>query len=279
MSRYKGFKLFLVDYRNKIVSDNSRSNFLGYTFNRKNLAELKTEILENFHASNAVACVMACGNPHSLAVAQNDEDYSRALKSAEHLLCDGIGVYKVAKWLGIDVGPRVAGHSYYEMVMHSLPIFCEKSGRKGRVFFLGSTDHVLDHLRSSVTLKYPNLDIVGLISPPFGDWGIEVNANIIAAINDAKPDVLWVGMTAPKQEKWVFKNRHALQVPIIGSIGAVFDFEAGTYPRAPEWACRFGLEWLVRLAKEPKRMWRRTLVSGPIFFWMVIKYHVLHVFD
>ncbi|MCK4676315.1 MAG: WecB/TagA/CpsF family glycosyltransferase, partial [Gammaproteobacteria bacterium] len=88
-------------------------------------------------------------------------------------------------------------------------------------------------------------------------------------------DVLWVGMTAPKQEKWIEENRSKLKTSTVGAIGAVFDFFAGTYPRAPIWAARFGIEWLFRLIKEPKRMWKRNFVSTPVFLFQCFIQHVI----
>jgi len=98
---------------------------------------------------------------------------------------------------------------------------------------------------------------------------------MVQTINLARPDVLWVGMTAPKQEKWVEENRHNLNVPVIGSIGAVFDFYAGTYARAPQWVCRIGFEWAYLFMLEPRRMWHRNFVSTPKFLWLVLCQHVL----
>ncbi|HKE95089.1 MAG TPA: WecB/TagA/CpsF family glycosyltransferase, partial [Povalibacter sp.] len=95
--------------------------------------------------------------------------------------------------------------------------------------------------------------------------------SIVDRINEARPDVLWVGMTAPRQEKWVHQTLRELNVPVVGSVGAVFDFYAGTVQRAPRWFCRMGLEWLYRLLKEPQRLWRRTFVSGPAFLWLVLR--------
>ena len=100
---------------------------------------------------------------------------------------------------------------------------------------------------------------------------------MLETINKARPDVLWVGMTAPKQEKWVEANRQKLNVPVIGSIGAVFDFYAGTYSRAPQWICDAGLEWAYRFMREPRRMWQRNFVSAPKFVWLVLKQRVMKV--
>ena len=100
---------------------------------------------------------------------------------------------------------------------------------------------------------------------------------MVATINRANPDVLWVGMTAPKQEKWVEENRRQLHAAVIASIGAVFDFYAGANPRAPQWMCRLGIEWLHRLVRQPRRMWRRTFISAPKFVALVIWRHVLGI--
>jgi N-acetylglucosaminyldiphosphoundecaprenol N-acetyl-beta-D-mannosaminyltransferase len=160
---------------------------------------------------------------------------------------------------------RIAGADYFYSIMKALD---SEGGR--RVFFMGSTENVLELIKQKVAREYPGIEGVGVFSPPFGDWSDEDNKHIIQVINDFKPDALWVGMTAPKQEKWVSSNRGELNVPIIGSIGAVFDFYAGTHPRAPEWMHKNGLEWLYRLVREPRRMWRRNFVSTPKFIWLML---------
>src|SRR3569833_2005210 len=124
---------------------------------------------------------------------------------------------------------------------------------------------------------FTRVTVCGMVSPPYRTWSEDENAAMLSAINAASPDVLWVGMTAPKQEKWVETNRAHLKEPVIGSVGAVFDFYAGTYPRAPAWMCRFGIEWLYRLVKEPQRMWRRNFISSPLFVLLVLRRHLLRM--
>lgn len=206
----------------------------------------------------------ACANPHSLVVAQSDDEFRAALQSCSAVVADGVGVTMAGRMVGTDVGSRITGHDFFLEMMTRL------NQRGGRVFFLGSTDAVLDVIAIRAREQFPNLDVQGL-APPFGVWDEAANARIVACIRNAKADLLWVGMTAPKQEKWVHANADACEVPVIGSIGAVFDFYAQTVDRAPALICRAGLEWLYRLVREPKRLWKRTLISGPTFLWLVFR--------
>jgi N-acetylglucosaminyldiphosphoundecaprenol N-acetyl-beta-D-mannosaminyltransferase len=133
-------------------------------------------------------------------------------------------------------------------------------------FFLGSSIEVLEKIKSRMTRTYPNIEVRGVYAPPFNkEFSAVENDRIIESVNRARPTVLWVGMTAPKQEKWVQQHRHRLNVPLIAAVGAVFDYVAGTKKRASAAAQSFGLEWLPRLFREPRRMWRRNVVSTPIF--------------
>lgn len=213
--------------------------------------------------------VFACANPHSLVAAQQDPEFLQALNKAQIVVADGVGVSLAAKVLGIEVGPRITGDDYFRALLAAVA----RTGR-GRVFFFGSSDRVLELIAERLARDYPQLTLCGTLSPPFREFTPAENADMVAAINAARPDVLWVGMTAPKQEKWVESQRETLQVPVIGSIGAVFEFFAGTHPRAPGWMCAIGLEWLYRLVREPRRMWQRVAVSGPRFAAAVVRQHV-----
>jgi len=138
---------------------------------------------------------------------------------------------------------------------------------------MGSTNETLERIRERMADDYPNIKIVGTYSPPFKDVysGAEVSA-MVKVINSARPDVLWVGMSAPKQEKWIYQNREKINVKFIGAVGAVFDFYAGNIRRDENsWLVNHGLEWLSRLVQEPKRLWRRMFVSAPIFMWHVFR--------
>ena len=140
------------------------------------------------------------------------------------------------------------------------------------VMFMGSSEKVLDLIVKRAAEVYPHLKVV-TYSPPYKpEFSDEDNKAIIDAINAVNPDLLWIGMTAPKQEKWTYSHWEELDIHChVGTIGAVFDFFAGTVERAPIWWQRHGLEWLYRLLKEPKRMWRRYIIGNTLFLWNMLK--------
>src|SRR6185295_4692653 len=237
---------------------------LGIPVDRKSLAAVTEESLQAIGRKISQR-VFACANPHSLVIAQNDLSFRSALMQANLVVADGVGVTFMARLVGLRIGPRITGTDYFQAVLNSL----QQRGR-GRVFFFGSSPQVLDLIVKRFAADFPSLTLCGVLSPPFGSWSDEENRRMVQVINDATPDVLWVGMTAPKQEKWVEANRRRLNTPVIGSIGAVFDFYAGTFTRAPQWICRIGLEWAYRFMLEPRRMWKRNCVSAPKFLWLVL---------
>jgi len=210
---------------------------------------------------------MACLNPHSLVEARKDSAFTRALLEADILLPDGAGIVLAAKLLGLNLHERVAGFDFFSGLSR------KAQGREGlKYYFMGSSELVLEKIESRLRKEYPQITVCGTCSPPFKEELDQQDTDdIIRRINEAKPDVLWVGMTAPKQEKWIHKNRNRLDVPLVAAIGAVFDFYAGTKRRAPEWVCRMGLEWLPRLLREPNRLFRRNFVSSPLFLLMVLQ--------
>ena len=140
------------------------------------------------------------------------------------------------------------------------------------VFFLGASEQTLAQIRARMAFDFPNIRVAGTYSPPFKPTYSEQELDaMIAAVNATKPDVLWVGMTAPKQEKWIFENRARLDVRFAAAVGAVFDFYTGNVKRSHPVFQRLGLEWLPRLLQQPRRLWRRMLVSAPIFVAHVLQ--------
>ena len=214
-------------------------------------------------------------NAHSFNVAQKDKLFAEALKNGDYLIPDGASIIKACKWLKAKSQPkeRIAGWDLFVFEMQRLKERSKKEdGRCLRVMFMGSSEKVLAKIRENAAVDYPTLDVV-TYSPPYKpEFSDEDNNAIIKAINDANPDLLWIGMTAPKQEKWTFQHWNELKIHChVGTIGAVFDFYAGTAKRAPQWWQDHSLEWLYRLLKEPKRMWRRYVLGNPLFVWNIVK--------
>ena len=207
-------------------------------------------------------------NAHSFNTAQKDELFAEALKNGDYLIPDGASIVKACRWLGCKSQPRerVAGWDLFEYEMERL------NEKGGRCMFMGSSEKVLALIVEKARTAYPNIEVV-TYSPPYKpEFTDGDNRAIIKAINDADPDLLWIGMTAPKQEKWTYAHWNELNIRChVGTIGAVFDFFAGTAVRAPRWWQKHSLEWLYRLIKEPRRMWRRYVVGNPLFIRNVFK--------
>ena len=232
-------------------------------------------------------------NAHSYNTARKDKLFAEALMNGDVLIPDGVSIVKACRWIKAKSKPkeRIAGWDLFSFEMDKLERESEKcdmlnvklgennstlntqhSTLKKTVMFMGSSQRVLDLIVKRAAEVYPHLKVV-TYSPPYKpEFSDEDNMAIIDAINAANPDLLWIGMTAPKQEKWIYSHWEELDIHChVGTIGAVFDFFAGTVERAPMWWQRHGLEWLDRLLKEPKRMWRRYIIGNALFLWNMLK--------
>lgn len=216
-------------------------------------------------------------NAHSFNTAQEDSLFAEALSEGDYLIPDGASIVKACHWLKTTSQPeeRIAGWDLFTFEMQRL----EQKSRQRlpadsplRVMFMGSSEKVLSLIRKRAMVDFPNLEVV-TYSPPYKpSFSEDDDKAIIEAINKAHPDLLWIGMTAPKQEKWTYAHWRELDIHChVGTIGAVFDFYAGTAQRAPRWWQEHSLEWLYRLMKEPKRMWRRYIIGNPLFVYNVMK--------
>lgn len=207
-------------------------------------------------------------NAFSYNNARKDALFEEALTKGDVLIPDGISIVRACRWLKAKTQPkeRIAGWDLFAFEMHRL----NRLG--GKVMFLGSSEKVLDLIRKKSATLYSNLEVV-TYSPPYKPkFTLEDDQNMVQAINEANPDLLWIGMTAPKQEKWTYANWNRLNIHChVGTVGAVFDFFAGTYKRAPEIWQRMGLEWLYRLLKEPRRMWKRYIIGNVVFMGHVVR--------
>lgn len=213
---------------------------------------------------------LACFNPHSYAVSLGDQGFVSALKAADWLVADGVGVVLASRMLGGDIADRVTGSDVFFGLQQRM-----NAAGGMKVFFLGASEETLADIRDRMARDYPNIELAGTYSPPFKDAYTRAELDeMIAAVNAVKPDVLWVGMTAPKQEKWIHDNLLALDVKFAGAVGAVFDFYTGRVKRSHPLFQRMGLEWLPRLLQQPRRLWRRMFVSAPVFVFHVLRQRV-----
>jgi len=207
-------------------------------------------------------------NAHSYNTAQKDDLFAEALKNGDALIPDGASIVMAYRWRKLPNAPkeRIAGADLFEWEMKRL----DQKG--GKCLFLGSSEQVLKLIKERAAVTYPHIEVL-TYSPPYKPvFSDEENRAMIEAINKADPDLLWIGMTAPKQEKWAYANWQKLDIHChCGTIGAVFDFFAGTVKRAPVWWQKHSLEWLYRLLKEPRRMWRRYIVGNALFLWNIRK--------
>jgi N-acetylglucosaminyldiphosphoundecaprenol N-acetyl-beta-D-mannosaminyltransferase len=203
-------------------------------------------------------------NSHSYNVSRTDKEFERALLASDVLLPDGISIVFSTLLLQGKRIERVAGYDLFMSEMRRL----NKIG--GKCFFLGSSPQILAQIKARAYRDFPNVEVHSYSPPYRKTFSNEESAQMVAAVAAVEPDVLFVGMTAPKQEKWVYSFYDSLKATRICSIGAVFDFYSGSIKRAPEWMQDSGLEWLHRLMQSPRRLWRRYVVGNPRFILHVL---------
>jgi len=204
-------------------------------------------------------------NQYSYCIAQEDAAFKASLIGADILLPDGMAIVAASALLNNQKIKKIAGADLHQFFLEDL----NKKG--GSCFYLGASSETLFKIEQRLKVEFPNVK-VKTFSPAFKTkFSTEDNDEMIQEVNAFKPDVLFVGMTAPKQEKWAFLHKEALDVKVICSIGAVFDFYAGTVQRPSNFWIQLRLEWFIRLIKEPKRMWKRYLYYGPIFLLLILK--------
>jgi N-acetylglucosaminyldiphosphoundecaprenol N-acetyl-beta-D-mannosaminyltransferase len=200
---------------------------------------------------------------HGLHCAMEDPDFKTILDQAELFVPDGIAPVWIARRLGKDASSRVTG-------VDLMRCFFERAEKRGySSYFFGDTEETLDKLRINIESEYPNHKVAGMYSPPFRTHSEEEKQRMIDDINQARPDVLWVGLGLPKQERWIHENLHQLKVPVAIGVGAAFGFHSGQVRRVPEWAGNAGFEWVWRFLAEPKKLWRRDVIDGPRFLYKI----------
>ncbi len=214
-------------------------------------------------ASGAHGRYIAVTGMHGIMEAQHDARFKRVLSEADLVVPDGMPLVWIGKLRGHVLRRRVYGP---ELMLE----FCRQTGNTGcRHFLYGGAVGVAEQLAESLGRSCPGIHIAGTYGPPFRPLTSEEDAEIVKAINLAAPDVLWVGLSTPKQEMWMREHRERLHVPVMVGVGAAFDFLSGRKKQAPAWMREHGLEWLFRVLQEPRRLWRRYLVHGAEFVFLV----------
>jgi len=196
---------------------------------------------------------------HGIIEARHNPEFQSALAEADLVVADGMPIV----WIG-----RLRVHSMRRRVYgpELMFQFCNQTASSGyRHYFLGGAPGVGEDLTRKLRVACPGIEVVGVHSPPFRPTSDSEDAAIIAAINRAAPDVLWLGLGTPKQELWIRKHRAKLRVPVMIGVGAAFDFLSKRKKQAPAWMQENGLEWFFRLCQEPGRLWKRYLLGGPEF--------------
>ncbi|MCI8845622.1 MAG: WecB/TagA/CpsF family glycosyltransferase [Lachnospiraceae bacterium] len=227
----------------------------------KSVCQYLTDNLERLRGE--YVCV---SNVHTTVMAYNDESYRKVQNNAAIAVPDGKPLSLICKLRGHKEARRVAGPDL-------MPEILRLSETEGYThYFYGSTEKTLKYLEKNIREKYPRLKIAGIYSPLFRRLTKEEDQKVIERINAAKPDFIWVGLGAPKQERWMHEHRGKVNGIMIG-VGAAFDFHAGTSKRAPKWMQEIYLEWLYRLIQDPKRLLKRYMFSNMEFIWLILTGH------
>lgn len=212
------------------------------------------------HLDNWRGEYICVANVHTTVTAHDDPSYRAVQNGAVMALPDGGPLSQYSRRKGFAQAARVTGPDLMKEMLR------ESAQKHYRHYFYGSTQETLDILREKITRNYPGAVIAGMASPPFRPLTEEEDAAAVAAINEARPDFVWVGLGAPKQERWMAAHQGRVHALMLG-VGAAFDYEAGNIRRAPRWMQRCNLEWLYRLLQDPKRLFKRYFVTNTKFLW------------
>jgi N-acetylglucosaminyldiphosphoundecaprenol N-acetyl-beta-D-mannosaminyltransferase len=227
------------------------------------IAAIDMEWLLNFtknHIKDLSGDYICVSNVHTTVTASEDEEYRAIQNGGIMAIPDGGPLSSVGRKRGAENMARTTGPSYMGEVL--------KIGGY-RHYFYGSTPETLEKLFSNLTHDYPQSTIAGMYSPPFRPMTEEEDEQIVERINETEPDFVWVGLGAPKQEKWMAAHQGRVRGLMVG-VGAAFDYYAGNIERAPQWMQKANLEWVYRLLQDPKRLFKRYLVTNSKFMWNAV---------
>jgi N-acetylglucosaminyldiphosphoundecaprenol N-acetyl-beta-D-mannosaminyltransferase len=219
--------------------------------------------IQNWAGKRESRYVCIC-NVHSVVTATQDEEFSRVVREADMATPDGAPVAWMLRRAGYSTQQRINGPDLMWK-------YCEQANSTGESIYLyGGTNETLVILQQKLAVAFPALRVAGAYSPPYRELTAEEDAAAVDAINNSGAGVVWVSLGCPKQEKWMASHRGKVHAVMVG-VGAAFDYHAGTITRAPLWMQNRGLEWLHRLCSEPRRLWKRYLVTNTLFIFLAIR--------
>lgn len=240
-----------------------RLTVLGTAFTSVDMHAAVEQILEWAGKEATNAKQVCVSGVHGVIEAEHDASFREILNTADLNVADGVPIVWLGRLSGTNGIGRVFGPDLMlEVCKHSI-------ARKYSHFFYGGNEGVADALAEAMHGLYPGIRIAGTYCPPFRVLTDEEQATIINVINSARPDILWVGLSTPKQERWIAAMKSRLNVGVVLGVGAAFDYNTGKIKRAPRWAQSAGLEWLFRLLQEPRRLYRRYLINNPKFLLLL----------
>jgi N-acetylglucosaminyldiphosphoundecaprenol N-acetyl-beta-D-mannosaminyltransferase len=207
------------------------------------------------HNAPTIARYVAVTGMHGIAESRQDGQFRHVLNTADLVVPDGMPLVWLGRIHGFPLRQRVCGSELMDA-------FCRVTGSACRHFFFGGAPGVAEKLAQVLHEKY-GIVVAGTYTPPFRALTDVEERELAAIVDDASPDVFWVGLSTPKQEKWMYEHRDKLRVPVMLGVGAAFDMNSGISRRAPAWMRASGLEWLFRLVSEPRRLWKRYLITIP----------------
>lgn len=243
----------------------ARIKFMNTDIDNLTMAETLNEIDKLIQKKNCSYVVTP--NVDHIVRLEKDEELQKVYKNASLILTDGKPLIWISKWYKTPIKEKISGSDLF-------PRVCQLAANKNyTMYLLGAAEGVADTAAKNLMKKYPELNIVGTYSPPFGFEKSKQEMNKIKTqIQDVHPDILIVGLGCPKQEKFMYYHCKELGVPISFGLGASIDFEAGNIKRAPKWMSNHGLEWLYRFSKEPKRLFKRYFVDDLKIIQVARKY-------
>jgi N-acetylglucosaminyldiphosphoundecaprenol N-acetyl-beta-D-mannosaminyltransferase len=238
-------------------------NILGVRVDAVQIPDVLS-LMEEWIRQRDTCHYIAVTDMHSLMQAQHAASFKKILENADLVVPDGFPLVWLGRRKGFPLKRRVYGPELMER-------FCKETASRGyRHFFYGGAPGVAVDLAARLAARFPGLRIAGAFCPPFWPLTQKEDEAVSSMLNRSRADIVWVGLGAPKQERWMFEHQGRLAARVLVGVGAAFDFHTGRIPQAPSWMREHGLEWSFRLSREPGRLWRRYLVYGTQFVALVL---------